>query len=301
MFEEAKAFNCDISGWTVCAAKDTSRMFCEAAAFSFIGLLKISWPLAPATCGPSTRELTPPEVTSCLAWSSSHGADQKGHNYKKRDIMPRASSTSSFVGITRCCLLLAGAPLAIFLVVRCAARNLLSTEGAFEFELRQPLVPEEDGLSLSTVDKGQFVRVIKSKGALDEACRQSGLPLQQRLACTGEVGRVLSLDQIDLLAWVALETRLPPCQGWFPLSCLQDAGPCPDLSLSSWCEPRLEDIMKTDMIELSEGTPSPWGFSASASETRGVPLQQAVDSLPRATFNRSVASEIHPQTPCLLE
>eukprot|EP00971_Amphidinium_carterae_P210656 4179953-Amphidinium_carterae.1 len=152
-------------------------MFCEADTFTFLGLLNSSWPMTPARCGAQTRPLqTRLEVENCSArWASQQSAERS-----------HVESVHSLHSPWSLGLLIIGGPLAVIFASWSCLRKLPGLARSMEIELPdglQPLVPNSECLSLSTAQKGQYVRVTTADAALRASCEKAELPYLCRLKC----------------------------------------------------------------------------------------------------------------------
>eukprot|EP00971_Amphidinium_carterae_P053201 1047945-Amphidinium_carterae.1 len=177
-----------------------SHMFCHAHAFTFLELLRISWPLAPADCGESKRQLTSLQVADCLASVAASPSSSPS--------LKPASSFDSSLWATLCLVggMVVIAPLLAFFLARrwkCKFHTcVLRQPGhAVDIELAQPLLTTYQCSSLPTVEIGEYVRASCSEEALRSSCCSAKLPVDGRLRCKGEVGLVLALDECDDQAW----------------------------------------------------------------------------------------------------
>eukprot|EP00971_Amphidinium_carterae_P275909 5474873-Amphidinium_carterae.1 len=278
MFARAFNFNQAIVSWSVCSATDMTDMFCGARSFSFLDLLSTSWQMAPAGCGVSRRELTPFQVADCLAMlaaPSSTAVKTIGSNGRTQQQI--------FFAVTAVVALL------IFLLARSLYRSCDGAEGGIELEDGSLPLVEPEHLSLSTAQIGQSIRVTSSEESLRLECSGAKLPPADRLRYKGEVGLVLQLDELDNLAWVAFKSLRS--QGWFPLACLQDARRkrCLDVLLP---KPDLKDLMKLNIIELSDMLPPSEGsMSSKTSFTELGRTTTPAKALPRATMDPKEAEQ----------
>eukprot|EP00971_Amphidinium_carterae_P121552 2407107-Amphidinium_carterae.1 len=172
MFYDATAFNCDISGWNVCSARSMTDMFCRAHSFSFINLLKAKWAMLPVACGSSTRQVTAGEVNSCLSKFTPLDMCSQLGTLNSKAWHRGGPSTFLFVGALLAILFL-------FVCLRGYSPQAL-LKRRMEVGLTggsQPLLREVElaCLSVSTVQRGQYVRVVSSDEALLSACHGARL------------------------------------------------------------------------------------------------------------------------------
>eukprot|EP00971_Amphidinium_carterae_P320361 6367985-Amphidinium_carterae.1 len=223
--------------------------------------------MQPAVCGISTRDPTPSEVARCLRRQPSP-PDPVGSPWPLA-LLVVAGSLAFIVAAF------------IFPSSWCNSRPRSPGPEDVEqqqLELAQPLLEdsspgqqglpafadhashpfniecEEEYLSISTVKKGQHVRVTSKPDVLRSACCAKTLPTDERLEFIGERGVVLTVEIIDHLAWVAFKTKNR--QGWVPLACLQ-ASSGDTWHEASYFKPLGESFHKEGFIDLSEGMFSP--------------------------------------------